>query len=139
MRMRVFMYRSDHAVVAPHARLVASSLRFEEYTRNAFVNFVAGPSMGYGACVAPFLLHSDATAMRAVCVRMCRSIERVAAWPTPVALRTLDLSDNSIGDAGSVALAASLRVRTAASSLVVLDVLGARDWVLYPRTSSVHD
>jgi hypothetical protein len=107
--------------VAPHSRLAACSVRSEHNRCQAFVNLVAGPGMGYGAYVAPFLLHCDATAMRAACVQMCHAIERVPAWPTPVALRTLDLSDNPIGDAGALALAASLRVRQRPARLVVFD------------------
>ncbi len=68
--------------------------------------------MGYGADVAPFLCHAEATAMRAVCVQVCYAIERVPGWPTPAAARTkLDLSCNQIGDAGAAALAAQLQVR----------------------------
>jgi hypothetical protein len=66
--------------------------------------------MGYGADIAPLLLHAEATAMRAACVQMCYAIERVPVWPTPGAAVMLDLSNNAIGDAGAVALAASLQV-----------------------------
>jgi hypothetical protein len=95
----------------PGSRLAASSFRSEENQENACVRFVAGPGMGYGADIAPFLLLSEATAMRATCVQMCHAIERRSVWPTPVALTRLDLSSNVIGDAGVAALAAQLKVR----------------------------
>jgi hypothetical protein len=67
--------------------------------------------MGYGADIAPLLLHAEATAMRATCVQMCYAIERVPVWPTPVAALTrLDVSGNAIGDAGAAALAVQLQV-----------------------------
>jgi len=101
-----------HSAVVPGARLASSRFRSEDNQANAFVQFVAGPGMGYGADIAPFLCHAEATAMRAVCVQMCYAIERVPEWPTPVAAVTkLTLSSNAIGDAGAVALAAQLQVR----------------------------
>ncbi len=75
------------------------------------MRFVAGPGMGFGADIAPFLLLAEATAMRATCVQMCYSIERVPVWPAPPALTFLDLSENAIGAAGAAALAARLQVR----------------------------
>jgi hypothetical protein len=96
--------------VVPAARLATSRFRFEDNQENAFVRFVAGPGMGYGADIAPLLLHAEATAMRATCVQMSYAIERIRAWPTPAALTRLDLSDNAIGDAGAVALAQGLQV-----------------------------
>ena len=107
--------------MAPDSRLASCSVRSKHNRCQAFVNLVAGPGMGYGAYVAPFLLHCDATAMRAACVQMCHAIERVPVWPTPAALRTLELSYNPIGDAGASALAASLRVRQRRARLVVFD------------------
>jgi hypothetical protein len=68
--------------------------------------------MGYGADITPFLLHAEATAMRATCVQMCHAIERVPVWPTPVALTRIDLSCNVIGNVGAAALAAQLQVRS---------------------------
>ena len=68
------------------------------------------PRMGYGADIAPFLLHAEATAMRATCVQMSYAVERIRAWPQPVALTRLDLSGNCIGDAGAAALAAHVQV-----------------------------
>jgi hypothetical protein len=78
-----------HSAVVPVARLATRSFRSEENQENAFVRFVAGPGMGYGADIAPLLLHTEATAMRATCVQMSYAIERVPAWPTPAALTTL--------------------------------------------------
>jgi hypothetical protein len=104
-------YYSEFSAVVPGARLAKSRFRAEENQENNFVRFVAGPGMGYGADIAPFLLHAEATAMRAVCVQMCYAIERVPAWPTPSVLTRLDLSRNKIGDAGAAALAARLQVR----------------------------
>jgi hypothetical protein len=107
-----------HSVVVPGARLATSRFRSQENQENAFVRFVAGPGMGYGADIAPLLLHTEATAMRATCVQMGYAIERVAVWPTPVAaLWWLDLSGNTIGDAGAAALAAELQVRLCACVL----------------------
>ena len=102
---------SEHVLVARGARLATSSFRSEENQDNAFVRFVAGPGMGYGADIAPFLLHAEATAMRASCVQMCFAIERQSVWPTPAAVTRLDLSENAIGDAGAAALAVHLQVR----------------------------
>ncbi len=97
--------------MVPAARLATGRFRSEANQDNACVRFVAGPGMGYGADIAPFLLHAEATAMRATCVQMCHAIERVPAWPTPVALTRIDLSCNVIGNAGAAALAAQLQVR----------------------------
>ncbi len=94
----------------PAARLTTSHFRSEENQENAFVRFVAGPGMGYGADIAPLLLHAEATAMRATCVQMSNAVERIRAWPKPVALTRLDLSGNRIGDAGAAALAAHVQV-----------------------------
>ncbi len=100
-----------HAAVEPLARVATSRFRSEDNQANAFVRFVGGPGMGYGADIAPLLCHAEATAMRAACVQMCHAIERVPRWPTPVAAVTrLSLSRNRIGDAGAVALAAQLLV-----------------------------
>ena len=96
--------------MVPAARLATSRFRSEENQENAFVRFVAGPGMGYGADIAPFLLHAEATAMRATCVQMSYAVERIRAWPQPVALTRLDLSGNCIGDAGAAALAAQVQV-----------------------------
>ena len=98
------------SVVVPDARLATSSFRSEDNQENAFVRFVAGPGMGYGADIAPLLLHAEATAMRAACVQMCYAIERVPEWPTPTALTRLDLYGNAIGNVGAAALAARLQV-----------------------------
>ena len=99
------------SAVVPGARLATTRFRSEDNQANAFVRFVAGPGMGYGADVAPLLCHAEATAMRAVCVQMCYAIERMPEWPTPAAAVTkLNLSYNDIGDAGAVALAAQLQV-----------------------------
>jgi hypothetical protein len=97
--------------VVPEARLATCSFRSEENKENSWVKFVAGPGMGYGAHIAPFLLHSEATALRASCCQMCCAIERTAVWPTLVAVTRLDLSGNAIGEAGAAALAAQLQVR----------------------------
>ena len=94
----------------PAARLATGRFRSEENQENAFVRFVAGPGMGYGADIAPCLLHAEATAMRATCVQMSYAVERIRAWPEPVALTRLDLSGNCIGDAGAAALAAQVQV-----------------------------
>jgi hypothetical protein len=100
------------SAVVPGARLATERFRSEDNQANAFVRFVAGPGMGYGADIAPFLFLAEATAMRAVCVQMCYAIERMPEWPTPAAaVKWLDLSSNAIGDAGAVALAAQLQVR----------------------------
>ena len=96
--------------MVPAARLATSRFRSEENQENAFVRFVAGPGMGYGADIAPFLLHAEATAMRATCVQMSYAVERIRVWPKPVALTRLDLSGNCIGDAGAAALAAQVQV-----------------------------
>ena len=98
--------------MAPGARLATSSFRSEDNRENAFVRCVAGPGMGYGADIAPFLWHAEATAMRAACVQMCYAIERVPVWPAPSALTGLYLSFNAIGDTGAAALAARLQVRS---------------------------
>ncbi len=83
--------------------------------------------MGYGADIAPFLCHAEATAMRAVCVQMCSAIERTPEWPIPAAAVTkLDLSHNMIGDAGTAALAAQLQVRLG------LDVMGSMACFIQP-------
>ncbi len=97
--------------MVPGARLATSSFRSEENQDNAFVRFVAGPGMGFGADIAPFLLRAEATAMHASCVQMCFAIERHSVWPTPTALTRLDLSGNAIGDIGAAALAVQLQVR----------------------------
>ncbi len=105
-------FYSERLFVVPAARLATSRFRSEDNQENAFVQFVAGPGMGYGADVAPLLTHAEATAMRAACVQMCHAIERVPVWPSPAAALTrLDLSGNAIGDAGAKALAAYLQVR----------------------------
>ena len=96
----------------PGARLATRSFRSEaNQEANAFVRFVAGPGMGYGAHIAPFLLHSEATAMRASCVQMCFAIERTSVWPRLAALTRLNLPRNKIGDVGAAALAVQLQVR----------------------------
>jgi hypothetical protein len=101
-----------HAAVEPLARLATGKFRSEDNQANAFVRFVAGPGMGYGADIEPLLCHAEATAMRAACVQMCYAIERVPVWPIPAApLTQLDLSGNSIGDAGAAAWADLLQVR----------------------------
>ncbi len=100
-----------HLAVTPIARLATSRFRSEANLENAFARFVAGPGMGYGADIAPFLCHAEATAMRAACVQMCYAIERTPRWPAPAAVTRLDLSFNSIGNAGAAALAAHLQVR----------------------------
>ena len=100
--------------MVPESRLATRSFRAEENQENALVRFVAGAGMGYGAPIAPFLLLSEATAMRATCVQMCHAIERRPGWPTPVAVNQLVLCRNAIGNAGATALAALLQVRPAA-------------------------
>ena len=73
------------------------------------MRFVAGPGMGYGAHIAPFLWHAEATVMRATCVQMCYAIERIFAWPTPVAATALLLGGNHIGAIGAAAIGQVLR------------------------------
>ncbi len=97
--------------MVPADRLGLNSFRSLDNQLNRFVDYVAGPGRGYGADIASFLCHAEATAMRATCVQMCHAIEHVPVWPTPVALTRLDLSENAIGDVGAVALAAQLQVR----------------------------
>jgi hypothetical protein len=109
-----------HSAVVPGARLAMTSFRSEENQENAFVRFVAGPGMGYGADIAPLLCHAEATAMRAACVQMCYAIERVPVWPSPAAALTrLDVSSNAIGDAGAALLAAQLQVRVVCACLLL--------------------
>ncbi len=96
--------------MVPHARLATCSVRSEENQENSLVKCVAGPGMGYGAHILPFLLHAEATAMRATCCQMCFAMERKSVWPTLVAVTRLDLSGNAISDAGAAALAAQIQV-----------------------------
>ncbi len=100
-----------YAPVVPCSRLATSRFRSEHNQANAFVRFAAGPGMGYGADIAPFLCYAEATAMRATCVQMSYAIERTTVWPAPAALTRLDMSGNAMGDAGAVALATSLQVQ----------------------------
>ncbi len=94
--------------------LQTGSFRSEANQENACVKCVAGPGMGYGAHITPFLLHAEATAMRATCVQMCHAIQRRCGWPIPVAVIQLDLHENDIGDAGAAALASLLLDRPVA-------------------------